>query len=61
LYNITWGATKKEVQRSDFFIEVPHILCRFWLAFVISLLMFVIIIVFSTDLVPLGWQILGVD
>ena len=60
-YNITWGATKKEVERSNFFIEVPRILRRFWLAFVISLLMFVMIIVFSTDLVPSGWQIPGID
>ncbi|KAN0111206.1 hypothetical protein V8E52_008686 [Russula decolorans] len=28
-YNITWGATKKEVERSNFFIEVPRILRRF--------------------------------
>ena len=32
-YDITWGATKKEVERSNFFIEVPRILRRFWLAF----------------------------
>ncbi|KAI0267567.1 glycosyl transferase family group 2-domain-containing protein [Russula aff. rugulosa BPL654] len=60
-YNITWGATKKEVERSNFFIEVPRILRRFWLALVISVLMFVLIIVLSTDLVPPGWQIPGVD
>ncbi|KAN0111211.1 Glycosyl transferase family group 2 domain containing protein [Russula decolorans] len=60
-YNITWGATKKEVERSNFFIEVPRILRRFWLALVIGFLMFVMIIVFSTDLVPSGWQIPGVD
>jgi hypothetical protein len=60
-YNITWGATKKEVERSNFFIEVPRILRRFWLAFAISCLMFVMIAVFSTDLVPSGWQIPGVD
>ncbi|KAF8489182.1 glycosyl transferase family group 2-domain-containing protein [Russula emetica] len=60
-YNITWGATKKEVERSNFFIEVPRILRRFWLALVISFLMFVMIIVFSTNLVPPGWQIPGVD
>jgi len=35
-YNITWGATKKEVERSNFFIEVPRILRRFWLSLVIS-------------------------
>ncbi|TFK95171.1 glycosyl transferase family group 2-domain-containing protein [Pterulicium gracile] len=30
-YNITWGATKKEVERSNFFIEVPKIWKRFWM------------------------------
>ena len=34
-YNITWGATKKEVERSNFWLEVPKILKRFWLALVI--------------------------
>ena len=38
-YNITWGATKKEVERSNFFIEVPRILRRFWLALLIGFLM----------------------
>ena len=60
-YNITWGATKKEVERSNFFIEVPRILRRFWLALVISFLMFAMIIVFTTNLVPSGWQIPGAD
>ena len=27
-YNITWGATKKVVERSNFFKEVPKILKR---------------------------------
>jgi hypothetical protein len=37
-YNIMWTATKKEVERSNFFIEVPRILRRFWLAFVAGFL-----------------------
>ena len=32
-YNITWGATKKEVERSNFWLEIPKILKRFWLSF----------------------------
>lgn len=28
-YNITWGATKKEVERSNFFKEVPKIFKRY--------------------------------
>jgi len=60
-FNITWGATKKEVERSNFFIEVPRILRRFWLAFLISFIMLAMMIVLTTNLVPLGWQIPGVD
>jgi cellulose synthase/poly-beta-1,6-N-acetylglucosamine synthase-like glycosyltransferase len=58
-YNITWGATKKEVERSNFFIEVPRILRRFWLAFVVGFLAFGIIAVFASGLLPIGWQIPG--
>ncbi|KAI6111464.1 hypothetical protein EDD16DRAFT_1521953 [Pisolithus croceorrhizus] len=32
-YNITWGATKQEVEQSNFFIEALRILKRFWAAF----------------------------
>jgi hypothetical protein len=28
-YNMTWGATKKEVERSNFFKEIPRILKRY--------------------------------
>ncbi|KDQ58169.1 hypothetical protein JAAARDRAFT_193608 [Jaapia argillacea MUCL 33604] len=60
-YNITWGATKKEVEQSNFFIEVPKILRRFWLALVISTLFIATMVIFSTSLVPAGWMIPGVD
>lgn len=58
-YNITWGATKKEVERSNFWLEVPKILKRFWLAFVICIGIFVAMAILSTDIVPPGWQIPG--
>ncbi|KAI5989474.1 hypothetical protein EDC04DRAFT_2588341, partial [Pisolithus marmoratus] len=58
-YNITWGATKKEVERSNFFIEVPRILKRFWLAFLWAFASFATIVVLSLDIVPAGWQIPG--
>jgi len=56
-YNITWGATKKEVERSNFWMEVPKILKRFWLSLVISALCVVTVIVFATPLVPSEWRI----
>ncbi|KAI6133008.1 glycosyl transferase family group 2-domain-containing protein [Pisolithus croceorrhizus] len=58
-YNITWGATKKEVERSNFFIEVPRILKRFWLAFLWAFASFATIVTLSLDIVPAGWQIPG--
>lgn len=59
-YNITWGATKKEVERSNFFIEVPRILKRFWLAFTLSFASFAMIFIFSLpSIVGPGWQIPG--
>ena len=59
-YNTTWSATKKKVERPNF-IEVPRMLRHFWLARVISFLMFAMTVVSSTDLVPPGWQIQGID
>ena len=59
-YNITWGATKKEVERSNFFIEVPRIIKRFWLALVLSFGTFAMIVIFSIPaIVTTDWQIPG--
>lgn len=59
-YNITWGATKKEVERSNFFIEVPRILKRFWFAFAVSFACFASIVLFSlSSVVTPDWQIPG--
>ncbi|KZT03077.1 uncharacterized protein LAESUDRAFT_660491 [Laetiporus sulphureus 93-53] len=60
-YNITWGATKKEVERSNFWLEVPKILKRFWMALVLSVLIVVAMIILATDLIPTGWQIVVTD
>ncbi|KAG9312749.1 glycosyl transferase family group 2-domain-containing protein [Chiua virens] len=58
-YNITWGATKKEVERSNFFLEVPKIWRRFRIALILSLLTVAGMVVLSTtvNVVPIGWQI----
>lgn len=60
-YNITWGATKKEVERSNFFIEVPRILKRFWIAFLLCFVTIIGMIILTTSLVPPEWQIPGLD
>ncbi|KAG8215893.1 glycosyl transferase family group 2-domain-containing protein [Butyriboletus roseoflavus] len=62
-YNITWGATKKEVERSNFFLEVPKIWRRFRVALVMCILMAGTMVVLSTsvDVVPVGWQVDSTD
>jgi len=58
-YNMTWAATKKEVERSNFFKEVPKIFKRFRVALIISVVLIAGIIVLSTSLVPLQWRVGG--
>lgn len=58
-YNITWGATKKEVERSNFWIEVPRILKRYGRIYLICVLAIAAIIVLSTTAVPPAWRIPG--
>ncbi|KAJ7186447.1 glycosyl transferase family group 2-domain-containing protein [Mycena filopes] len=58
-YNMTWGATVKEVERSNFWIEVPRIWQRFRLAFCVCFLLIAMMIVFSTSVVTPAWQIPG--
>ncbi|EIN04520.1 hypothetical protein PUNSTDRAFT_108306 [Punctularia strigosozonata HHB-11173 SS5] len=60
-YNITWGATKKEVERSNFFLEVPRIFKRFWFAFAVSLTFIAGIAILASPLVPADWAIPGED
>lgn len=58
-YNITWSATVKEVQRSNFFKEIPKIIKRFWFQISFSVLVIAGMIVCSTKLVPLQWRVDG--
>ncbi|KAF8631461.1 hypothetical protein AX15_002398 [Amanita polypyramis BW_CC] len=56
-YNITWSATVKEVERSNFFKEIPKILKRFWFSLLISVVLIAGTIICGTSLVPLPWRI----
>ncbi|KAF4566319.1 hypothetical protein EYR36_011738 [Pleurotus pulmonarius] len=58
-YNITWSATIKEVERSNFFKEVPKIAKRFWFSMVVSIAIIVAMIICSTSLVPYQWRVDG--
>jgi hypothetical protein len=56
-YNITWGATKKEVERSNFFLEVPKILVRFRVALICSVLVLGGVIAMMLPVFPMEWQV----
>lgn len=56
-YNIQWAATIKEVERSNFFKEVPKIFKRFWVALLICVILIAGMVILSTSLVPLAWRI----
>jgi cellulose synthase/poly-beta-1,6-N-acetylglucosamine synthase-like glycosyltransferase len=58
-YNITWSATIKEVQRSNFFKEIPKIAKRFWFPLTVCSILIVGMIILSTPLVPIGWRVAG--
>ncbi|KAI9068985.1 hypothetical protein FKP32DRAFT_1560577 [Trametes sanguinea] len=58
-YNMTWGATKKEVERSNFFKEVPKIFKRFWFSWLVSWILVAGMVILSTPIVPLEWRIDG--
>lgn len=58
-YDMTWGSTGKEVEKSTFWIEVPRILKGFWLSFVICFAIIIMMIVFASPAVPYEWQIWG--
>jgi hypothetical protein len=54
-----WGATKKEVERSNFFLEVPKIIVRFRVALIVSVLILAGMIVLAMPFIPSEWAILG--
>ncbi|KAG5724755.1 hypothetical protein E4T56_gene16923, partial [Termitomyces sp. T112] len=56
-YNISWSATIKEVQRSNFFKEIPKIAKRFWFSIVVSFVLIIGVVVLSTSLIPIDWRI----
>jgi hypothetical protein len=58
-YNMTWQATKKEVERSNFWIEVPRIWKRFRLAFCICFALIAMMIILAQPIVTPAWQIPG--
>ncbi|KAJ7573930.1 glycosyl transferase family group 2-domain-containing protein [Mycena floridula] len=58
-YDMTWGSTGKEVEKSTFWIEVPRILKNFWLSFVICCTLIFMIVLFNSELLPFAYRIGG--
>jgi hypothetical protein len=58
-YNMQWAATKKEVERSNFFKEIPKIVKRFWFPLLLSFVLIAGMAVLSTRVVPLEWRVTG--
>ena len=56
--NMTWGATSKEAEFSNFFIEVPKVLKKFKFSMTFALLGIAGMIVLATGtFIPPDWQI----
>ncbi|KAJ6560629.1 glycosyl transferase family group 2-domain-containing protein [Mycena vulgaris] len=56
-YDMTWGSTVKEVKQSNFWIEVPRIWKNFRLSFIVYFTGISMMLLFTSSLVPFGWQI----
>jgi hypothetical protein len=56
-YPITWSSTVKEVERSNFFEEVPRIFKRFWGTFLVCFLLIAGMIILATPFVPRAYHI----
>lgn len=56
--DMSWGATAKTLEFTNFFIEVPKTLRKFWFSFSFSVVMIAAMIFFSVSpYVPWSWQI----
>lgn len=47
----------KEVELSNFFVEVPRIFKLFWRTFLMSFTIIATLIIMSSSLVPVGWRV----
>jgi hypothetical protein len=57
-YNMQWGATSKEAEFSNFFIEVPRVLKKFRWSFAISMFGVVAMVILAVgSFVPVSWRI----
>ncbi|KAJ6566034.1 glycosyl transferase family group 2-domain-containing protein [Mycena capillaripes] len=57
-YEITWGATSKEVEQANFWIELPRIWRRFKVVYVIGFIAIVAMVVISWRLPGTSWTVI---
>jgi cellulose synthase/poly-beta-1,6-N-acetylglucosamine synthase-like glycosyltransferase len=55
--NMTWGSTLKDLEESNFFVEVPGIFRRQWRPFLLCGSVIAGVIVCTTSAVPLIWRV----
>jgi len=56
--NMTWGATAKTLEFTNFFVEVPKTLRKFWFSFSFSVTVIVGMIILScASFIPYSWHI----
>lgn len=56
--NMTWGATAKEVEFSNFFLEVPKVLKRFKIVFIYCIFLIVAMVVMAVaPFIPWSYNI----
>ena len=56
--NIQWGATAKEVEFSNFFLEVPKVFARFKWSILFALAMIICMIVLAVcPFIPFSWSV----
>ncbi|PNS19283.1 hypothetical protein CAC42_2460 [Sphaceloma murrayae] len=57
-YDMQWGATSKEAEWSNFFVEVPRVLKSFKWSILFSLASIVVMVIFATaNFIPWDWRI----
>ncbi|GAA5885467.1 hypothetical protein JCM6882_009630 [Rhodosporidiobolus microsporus] len=56
-YNMTWGATKKDLEDPRIQDELPAVLRRRWLTFLLSGITIAGVAILSTEIVPMEWRI----
>jgi hypothetical protein len=56
--NMSWGATAKELEFSNFFIEIPKVLKNFWFSMSFSIVVVAgLVIMAKASFIPFSWHI----